>query len=165
MRFSEKHRIVESRDPATQTSKYFLTKQLHWDATKILTVYSYRWVIEEFFRNAKQLTGMEGAMIRSEQGVTLTLCLVFWLDFLLDRENYQRSIAGKLSQEALTIPSIVRQAQYSNLEALIEKIQHDKTFVDKWLEVVQDNRDRVRKPRKELIALEISDADQLKLSA
>jgi hypothetical protein len=163
--FSGKQRLVESVDPATQITKYFLTNQLHWDATKILTVYSYRWVIEEFFRNAKQLTGMEGAMLRSEQGVTLTLCLVFWLDFLLHRVNYARCTAEKLSQEPLTIPAIVRHAQYSNLEALIEKIQHDKTFVQKWLEVAQDNMNNVRKPRKDLIALEISDADHLNLFA
>ncbi len=163
--FPGKHRMVESCDPATHTTKYFLTNQLHWDATKILTVYSYRWVIEEFFRNAKQLTGMEGAMLRSEQGVTLTLCLVFWLDFLLHRVNDARCTAGKLSQEPLTIPAIVRQVQYGNLEALIEKIQHDKTFAQKWLEVAKEHIDRTRKPRKELIELEISDADQLKLSA
>jgi len=163
--FSEKHRIVESRDPVAQTCKYFLTNQLNWEATKILTVYSYRWVIEEFFRNAKQLTGMEGAMLRSEQGVTLALCLVFWLDFLLHRVNYARCTAGKLSQEPLTIPAIVRQAQYRNLEAVIEKAQHDQTFVTKWLEVAQETMNRVRKPRKELIALEISGGDQLRLFA
>ena len=104
-------------------------------------------------------------MIRSEQGVTLTLCLVFWLDFLLHRVNYARCTAGKLSQEPLTIPAIVRQAQYRNLEALIEKIQDDKTFIQKWLEVAKEKRDRTRKPRKELIALEISDGDQLRLFA
>ncbi len=163
--FPGKHRIVESLDPATHTTKYFLTDNLSWEATKILTVYSYRWVIEEFFRNAKQLTGMEGAMLRSEQGVTLALCLVFWLDFLLHRANYTQRTAGKLSQEPLTIPSIVRQAQYTNLEAVIENIQHDKTFVSKWLEVAKENVNRVRKPRKELIALEISDGDQLRLFA
>ena len=163
--FPGKHRLVESCDPATQTRKYFLTNQLHWDATKMLTVYSYRWVIEEFFRNAKQLTGMEGAMLRSEQGVTVTLCLVFWLDFLLHRVNHARGTAGTLSQEPLTIPAIVRQAQYSNLEAIIENIHHDKTFVQKWLEVAKENSDRIRKPRKELISLEISDGDQLRLFA
>ena len=163
--FPGKHRLVESCDPATQTRKYFLTNQLHWDATKMLTVYSYRWVIEEFFRNAKQLTGLEGAMLRSEQGVTVTLCLVFWLDFLLHRVNHARGTAGTLSQEPLTIPAIVRQAQYSNLEAIIENIHHDKTFVQKWLEVAKENSDRIRKPRKELISLEISDGDQLRLFA
>jgi hypothetical protein len=163
--FSGKQRLVESVDPATQTTKYFLTNQLHWDAIKILTVYSYRWVIEEFFRNAKQLTGMEGAMLRSEQGVTVTLCLVFWLDFLLHRVNTARGTAGKLSQEPLTIPAIVRQLQYTNVEALIEKIQHDETFVQHWLEVAQEQVNTTRKPRKELIALEITNAEQLGVSA
>jgi hypothetical protein len=163
--FPGKHRIVESLDPATQTTKYFLTNNLTWEASKILTVYSYRWVIEEFFRNAKQLTGMEGATLRSEQGVTLTLCLVFWLDFLLHRANYTQRTAGKLSQESLTIPSIVRQAQYTNLEAVIEKIQQDHTFVSNWLEVAKEQVNRVRTPRKELIALEIADGEQLRLFA
>jgi len=122
-------------------------------------------VIEEFFRNAKQLTDMEGAMLRSEQGVTLALCLVFWLDFLLQRENHAQSTAGKLSRESLTIPSIVRQAQYTNLEAFVEKIQQDEEFVKRWMDVEKSYVNRPRKSRKELIALEISDGDQLRLFA
>jgi len=160
-----KHRLVESVDPATQSTKYLLTNELTWEATKIVSVYSCRWVIEEFFRNAKQLTDMEGAMLRSEQGVALALCLVFWLDFLLHRENYAQGTAGKLSREPLTIPSIVRQAQYANGEAFVEKIQQDEEFVKRWLEVEQQYMNRTRQPRKELIALEISDGDQLRLFA
>jgi hypothetical protein len=160
-----KHRLVESIDPSTQSTKYLLSNELTWEATKIVSAYSCRWVIEEFFRNAKQLTEMEGAMLRSEQGVALALCLVFWLDFLLHRENYAQCTAGKLSQESLTIPSIVRQAQYANLEAFVEKIQRDEEFVKRWMEVEKTYVNRTRKPRKELIALEISDGDQLRLFA
>ena len=69
-----KHRIVQSFDPAKKTTKYLLTNELTWEGIKIVTVYCHRWVIEEFFRNAKQLLDMEGATIRSEQGVTLSLC-------------------------------------------------------------------------------------------
>ena len=160
-----KHRLVESVDPTTQSTKYLLTNELTWDATKIVSAYSCRWVIEEFFRNAKQLTDMEGAMLRSEQGVTLALCLVFWLDFLLHQENVAHCTAGKLSQESLTIPSIVRHAQYANLEAFVEKIQEDEEFVKRWIEVEKSYVTRLRKPRKELIALEIADGDQLRLFA
>ena len=74
--FPGKYRVVESVDPTKQTIKYFLTNQLSWNATKIVSVYSERWVIEEFFRNAKQLLDMDGVMIRSEQGITVALCLV-----------------------------------------------------------------------------------------
>jgi len=141
-----KHRIVESIDPVKQTTKYLLTDQLTWEATKIISVYSYRWVIEEFFRNAKQLTDMEGATIRSEQGVTLALCLVSWIDFLLHLENNKLGTAGKLSRESLTIPSIVRQAQYDNLKAFVDRVQHDENFLKKWFAV--EKKDSVENARR-----------------
>jgi hypothetical protein len=162
---SGKHRLVESIDPATQSTKYLLTNELTWEATKMVSAYSCRWVIAEFFRNAKPLTDMEGAMLRSEQGVTVALCLVFWLDVLLHQENVAQSTAGKLSRESFTLPSIVRQAQYANLEAFVENIQEDEAFVKRGREVEQEYLNRTRKPRNELIALEISDGDQLRLFA
>ena len=75
-----KHRLVQSYDLTHKTIKLLLTNQLHWNSIKILSTYSCRWVIEEFFRNAKQLSDMEGATIRSEQGVTLSLILPGVLD-------------------------------------------------------------------------------------
>jgi hypothetical protein len=160
-----KHRIVQSLDPIKHTTKYFLTDQLAWEATKIISVYSHRWVIEEFFRNAKQLSDMEGATIRSEQGVTLALCLVSWIDSLFHFENYKRRTAGELSQESLTISSIVRQAQYENLEAFIERVKDDEDFVTKWCEVEKKHISRKRKPRKELIIIEDSSSEELGMAA
>ena len=72
---------------------------------------------------------MEGATIRSEQGVTLALYLVSWIDSLLHYENYKRSTAGKLTKESLTIPSIVRRLQYENLEAVLDRVQNEEEFV------------------------------------
>jgi len=149
-----KHRIIESKDPIKQTTKYLLTNELTWEASQIIRQYSNRWVIEEFFRNAKQLSNMEGATIRSEQGVTLTLCLVSWIDSLLHYENYKQCTAGKLSKESLTIPSIVRRAQHENLKAILEKIQTDKNFIKKWLKVEHDHIDRKRKKNSKLVELD-----------
>ena len=95
---------------------------------------------------------MEGATVRSEQGVTLALCLVSWIDFLLHLENYKQSIAKGLSKESLTIPSIIRQAQYENLEALIEKVQ-DEGFVQRWLKAANENVKRKRKQRRKLVEI------------
>ena len=148
-----KHRVVESIDPTKQTTKYLLTDQLTWEAGKILAIYNNRWVIEEFFRNAKQLTDMEGATIRSEQGVAIALCVVSWIDFLLHFENYKQSTAGKLPKESLTIPSIVRRAQYENLEAIIERVKREDGFLQKWLAVEEKNIFKQRKPNKELLLL------------
>jgi hypothetical protein len=160
-----KHRIVQSIDPTQHTTKYFLTDQLTWEASKIISVYSHRWVIEEFFRNAKQLSDMEGATIRSEQGVTLALCLVSWIDSLFHFENYKHRTAGELSKESVTIPSIVRQAQYENLEAFVERVKNDEDFVNRWCEVEKKYISRKRKPRKELIVIEDSGSEELGLAA
>ncbi|MES0336594.1 MAG: hypothetical protein SFH39_09650, partial [Candidatus Magnetobacterium sp. LHC-1] len=111
---------------------------------------TYRWVIEEFFRNAKQLLDMEGATIRSEQGVTLALCLVSWIDFLFHIENYKHCTAGELSKEPLTIPSIVRQLQYENLNSFMDKIKNEEDFVKKWFEFEKKNTERKREKQKEL---------------
>jgi hypothetical protein len=160
-----KHRVVESIDPTKQTTKYLLTDQLTWEAGKILAIYNNRWVIEEFFRNAKQLTDMEGATIRSEQGVAIALCLVSWIDFLLHFENYKHSTAGKLTKESLTIPSIVRQAQYENLEAIIERVKREEGFLQKWLAVEEKNIFRQRKQTKELLLLDEPQDQQSKKAA
>jgi hypothetical protein len=160
-----KHRIVQSIDPTKATTKYFLTDQLTWEATKIISIYSHRWVIEEFFRNAKQLSDMEGATLRSEQGVTLTLCLVSWLDFLFHFENNRQSTAGELSKEPLTIPSIIRQAQYENMEAFVERVRNDEDFVNRWYEVEKKHISRKRKGRRELVIIKESDGEELDLAA
>jgi hypothetical protein len=153
-----KHRVVESFDPEKKTAKYLLTDQLTWEAVKIISTYANRWVIEEFFRNAKQLTDMEGATIRSEQGVTISLCLVSWIDSLLHLENWKRSIAGELTREPLTVPSMVRRAQYENLQAFLERIEEDKDFVERWLDVEKEYVNRKRKKRYELIDLDDREA-------
>ena len=152
-----KHRIIESTDPAKETVKYLLTNELTWESSKVLTVYGHRWVIEEFFRNAKQLSDMEGATVRSRKGVTLSLCLVFWIDFLLHYENYKQSTSGELPKASLTIPSIIRRAQYENLETFANRVQSDEEFVAKWFEVEKRRIDRMRKNRTDLI--EINDSE------
>ena len=159
-----KHRLVESVDPIKETTKYLLTNELTWEATKIISVYSHRWVIEEFFRNAKQLMDMEGATIRSEQGVTLALYLVSWIDSLLHYENYKQSTAGKLTKESLTIPSIVRRLQYENLVAVLDRVQNEEEFVTKWLEVTREKINRNRKKNGELILIQECDVQQDKKS-
>jgi hypothetical protein len=120
---------------------------------------------QDFFRNAKQLTDMDGATIRSKQGVTLALCLVSWIDFLLHFENYKQGTAEKLSKESVTIPSIVRRAQYENMEAFMERVKHDEDFVKKWFEVERENIYRKRKEHKELVEIDDSDGSDVRLVA
>ena len=100
---------------------------------------------------------MEGATVRSEQGVTIALYLVFYIDFPAHNENYKRSIAEELSQEPLTVPSVIRRLQYENMVAFIERVQEDEDFVRKWIKVTKDSLERNRKKHKNLITIDKSD--------
>lgn len=78
-----KLKVIKSIDAQKGCHKIFVTNELSRDAQKALEEYSYRWLIEEFFRNAKQLFGLEGASIRSEQGGAIKLFLVSFADLLV----------------------------------------------------------------------------------
>jgi len=163
--FPGKNRVVQSIDPVMGTTKYLITNQFQFEAAKMISAYSNRWVVEEFFRNAKQLSDKEGATtIRSEQGVTLSLCLVSWIDFLLHHENYKRTAEGS-QKESLSIPSIVRQTQAENMEAFIEKVQNDEKFVQKWIKTTKNNINHPRKVTKELVNLNYKPEDALQKAA
>ena len=103
----------------------------------------------------KNISGMLSSYtIWSEQGVTLALCLVSWIDSLLHFENYKQSTVGKLSKEPLTVSSIVRQAQYDNLETFANRVQKDEGLLKKWLEVEKKQLNRKRKKATVLINIE-----------
>ncbi|WP_033397444.1 hypothetical protein, partial [Desulfobacter curvatus] len=59
-----------------------------------------------------------------------------------------------LTKAPLTVPSIVRRAQYENLKALLEKLETDKHFVERWLWVEKTRMNRTRKKRYELVNLD-----------
>ncbi|MCP4460861.1 MAG: hypothetical protein GY816_23005 [Cytophagales bacterium] len=105
---------------------------------------------------------MEGATIRSEQGIATALYLVSWIDTLLHHENFKQSTSGKLPKESLTIPSIIRQLQYENLLALLERVKCEEEYVQKWLEVTRENINRKRRKRYELVSLNDDNAHQEK---
>ena len=84
-----------------------------------------------------------------------------WIDSLLHFENYKLCTAGKLPKELLTIPSIIRRAQYDNLKSFIERVMPDKGFVKKWYEVEKIHINRKRKTNKKLSKLDnINDQEE-----
>lgn len=160
-----KHCIIESTDPVKKTTKYLLTDELTWEASKMITGYGYRWVIEEFFRNAKQLSDMEGITVRSGQGITVSLYLVFRIDYPLHHENYRRSTVEELPKEPLTIPSIIRRAQFENLESFIEKVQNNDELIVRWTDAEKKRIERQRKKHKKSVRIQEAEDAAISIAA
>lgn len=154
--FPGKHVIVRSFDVEKKTTKYLITNELTWEGAKVIHEYCQRWVIEEFFRNAKQLLDMEGACIRSEQGVAIALFLVTLLDALLHLEVFRRASENPQT-DPLTVQSIIRLQQIANIQNFIEVIQDEEQrdeFLEKWVSQLEEDAIRHRRKRYELVELE-----------
>ena len=61
--------IVHGRGDLTDTPFFLLTDALHWEGTRAIETWSYRWTSEVFHEFAKQVTGLESAQVRKEEAV------------------------------------------------------------------------------------------------
>jgi len=132
------HKIVRSYDPKKNTTKFLITNELTWEGLKVVKEYFKRWIIEEFFRNIKQQLDMEGACVRSEQGVTITLLLLTCIDALIHRKIAELASLNPQSG-AITFQSVIRLAFLENAENFVEKIRSEEgnIFLNKWLSLLR----------------------------
>ena len=149
--FKMKLKLIKSIDVRTGRYKIFVTNELSWDAQKILSEYSYRWMIEEFFRNAKQLFGLEEASIRSEQGGAIKLFLVSFADLLVSLQLW-RSVQVSSHKGLPTVSAILAQAAEENLKVLLHTSDQDilKQIIENWLTICQREQQKVRRERRYL---------------
>lgn len=61
--------IVHDHEDLSDTPRFLLTDALHWDSTRILRVWSYRWPVEIFHECCKQAVGLESSQVRKEEAV------------------------------------------------------------------------------------------------
>lgn len=146
------YKLVRSVDERSGSCKIFITNELNWEAQKILTVYSLRWLIEEFFKNAKGFYGLEKACIRSEQGGALALFLVSFVDLLISIQLWH-SVRNNPGKGPLTVSAIIAKAQEENLRnliALLEDTEQRQKVLEAFLGQIQSRQEKRRKPRKPL---------------
>jgi hypothetical protein len=62
--------LVHDEEDLSDTPQYLVTNALHWEGTKAIQTWSYRWTSEVFHEFGKQATGFESAQVRKEEAVT-----------------------------------------------------------------------------------------------
>jgi hypothetical protein len=149
--FNRKLRCVRSIDRRTSGEKILVTNALSWEAAKIISTYSQRWLIEEFFKNVKGFFGFEKACIRSEQAGALTLMLVSFADLLLSIQLWKNVHEGS-ENKLLTVSAIIAQAESENIGNLLEILDKDterfREIMLSWLKMIEKRRKKERKSRK-----------------
>lgn len=154
--FKGKYKIIHSIDRRTNASKTFVCNELSWEAQKVLEEYSFRWMIEEFFGNAKGLCGLEEACIRSEQGGALALFLVSFVDLLVSVELW-KGVHDDSKGRLPTVSAIFAAASEENLRSFLVD-SNDQQDLEKvvafWLKSLQKAEKKTRRVRKLLVPMD-----------
>jgi len=109
--------IVHETEDLSDAPRFLLADALHWDITRIIQTWNYRWSVEVFHEFAKQITGLESSQVRKEEAVQRHFRLSCVAQSLLQRVTCrgQKSERFKFAQKKQTIGQCV----YSlNREAL-----------------------------------------------
>ena len=61
--------IAHETEDLSETPRFLLTDALHWDITRIIRTWNYRWSIEVFHEFTKQITRLKSSQVRKEEAV------------------------------------------------------------------------------------------------
>ena len=67
--------IVHEQEDLSDSPRFLLTDARHWEASRVIQTWSYRWPVEVFHEFGKQLVGLESAQVRKEEAVKRHFCL------------------------------------------------------------------------------------------
>ena len=87
--------IVHETEDLTDIPRFYVTDALHWEVGRMLETWSYRWSSEIFHEFGKQVTGMESAQLRNEEGVKRHFRLSCVAQSLLQRAPVSESECEK----------------------------------------------------------------------
>jgi hypothetical protein len=62
--------LVNGQEDWQNGPRFFLTDAKHWESTRMLETWSYRWTSEVFHEFDKQVCDIEAAQVRKEEAVT-----------------------------------------------------------------------------------------------
>ncbi len=124
--------ILWGRRKDKRARKILVTNRTGWEVTRILRVYRYRWTGTEcFHRDGKQQLGMGDCQLRSGQGQSRHLYMVFLAYSVLMRQLQQRRSCAWALERLTTIGqacmAVLRQTLSETLAWVIERFE-----VDRW---------------------------------
>ena len=117
-----KVRILIAYEDDCGDAIYLATNVLYWEEKKILKLYSKRWAIETFYRDAKQHLGLGDCQLRKGKGIRRYWYLVFLAYSLLKLDVKHSRIGRWIETNLGTIGERRRNACKDLVQSLVEWI-------------------------------------------
>src|SRR5919197_723399 len=86
--------IVHDQQDLGDAPRFLLTDALHWESSRVIETWSYRWTAEIFHEFGKQVCGLEAAQVRKEEAVKRHFRLS-----CVAQSIFQRAPAGESKSE------------------------------------------------------------------
>lgn len=96
---------------------FLVSNRKDWRPEKLFQIYSMRWAVETFFRDAKQHLGLKDYQMRKLNGIKSHWCLVFTSAIILELVNISKKSSANISH--LSVNEICQQAFNETLRAII----------------------------------------------
>jgi hypothetical protein len=117
--------IVHEQQDLRDTPRFLLTDALHWDSSRVIETWSYRWTAEIFHEFGKQVTGLEAAQVRKEEAVKRHFRLSCVAQSLLQQAPASGSETERFAfaQGTITIGQRVRTIARDALQSLLKLVE------------------------------------------
>jgi hypothetical protein len=117
--------IVHEQQDLGDTPRFLLTDALHWDSSRVIETWSYRWASEILHEFGKQVTGLEAAQVRKEEAVKRHFRLSCVAQSLLQQAPASGSETERFAfaQGTITIGQRVRTIAREALQSLLKLVE------------------------------------------
>ncbi len=114
--------VVHEKQDLTDEPRYLVTDALHWEGTRVIETWSYRWGSEIFHEFGKQVTGLESSQVRNEESVKRHIRLSCVSQSLIQRapERESKSEKYEFSNGKATIGQKCRAIGREVMRSLLE---------------------------------------------
>jgi len=93
--------LIISKEQGKRNPAFFITNRLTWTARKVIVTYGRRWTVEEFFKEVKQLFGLEDYHVRAAAPIQIHVELVLTAFMILERIRTERMLPGTTMPETV----------------------------------------------------------------
>jgi len=117
--------IVHETEDLSDSPRFLLSDARHWEATRIIQTWLYRWPIEVFHEFCKQITGLESAQLRNEEAVKRHFSLSCVAQSILQSMAGcgEKSERFSFIKETKSIGQKVYQLSRESLDSLLRLVQ------------------------------------------
>ena len=117
--------IVHEQEDRQDRPRFFLTDAKHWESTRIMETWSYRWTSEVFHEVDKQVCGREAAQVRKEEAVKRHFRLSCVAQSLLQQAPASGAKTERFAfaQGTITIGQRVRTIARDALQSLLKLVE------------------------------------------